>query len=173
MRLRIFRFVSAGLLLGWMILIFALSNETAAVSSQTSGGFSKLLFSFFYPPFNDMSDLSQQEIISEASFIIRKIAHFTIYGFLGVFALLSVISYRRLRYSVRCAAAFLICAAYAACDEWHQTFIAGRNGELRDVIIDSCGALLFIIIFNIILYSVKRRRKSSEIENRSGSEKID
>ena len=32
--------------------------------------------------------------------------------------------------------------AYAATDEFHQLFIEGRSGEVRDVGIDSLGALL-------------------------------
>lgn len=168
MKLKAFRFISVALLLGWMLMIFFLSNETAAVSSQTSGGFSKLLFSLLYPPFREMPSPEQQELVSGASFIIRKLAHFTIYGILGVLALLSVISYGRLSYILRCSSALLICAAYAAFDEWHQTFIDGRSGELRDVILDSCGALTFIIIAGTVIYIRNCRRKKP-----SGSDNID
>lgn len=150
MKLKLFRLASVAVLLGWMLLIFSLSNETAAISSQTSGGFSKLLLSLFYPPFNSLSPAQQQAFIAEISNLVRKSAHFTIYGLLGIFSLLSVISYRRIPYILRAAIALCICTVYAASDEWHQTLIAGRSGELRDVIIDSMGALLFITISILI-----------------------
>lgn len=38
------------------------------------------------------------------------------------------------------AGAFLIAVAYAAIDEYHQTFVSGRNGSPVDVAIDALGA---------------------------------
>ena len=37
--------------------------------------------------------------------------------------------------------ALAICVAYAISDEWHQSFVDGRVGTWRDVLIDSAGAL--------------------------------
>ena len=37
--------------------------------------------------------------------------------------------------------ALAISVAYAISDEWHQTFVDGRVGTWRDVLIDSAGAL--------------------------------
>lgn len=163
MKLKIFRFVSAALLLGWMILIFVLSNETAAVSSQTSGGFSKALLSIFYPPFRDLAADRRQEMIEGISHIIRKSAHFTIYGILGCLSFITVLGYR-LNIYIRCTVALLICVFYAAGDEWHQTFIAGRSGELRDVLLDSLGALLFIAAAAAIV-ALNRRLRGAFIRN--------
>jgi hypothetical protein len=36
--------------------------------------------------------------------------------------------------------ALLVTAAFAASDEWHQTFVEGRGGTITDVLIDSLGA---------------------------------
>lgn len=44
------------------------------------------------------------------------------------------------------AAALLFCVLFAASDEWHQTFIPGRDGNLRDVLIDSAGACIATVI---------------------------
>ena len=38
--------------------------------------------------------------------------------------------------------AFLFCVAYAATDEYHQTFVLYRTGQARDVLIDALGAFL-------------------------------
>lgn len=37
--------------------------------------------------------------------------------------------------------AMLACVAFAASDEWHQTFVPDRFGTLTDVLIDSLGVL--------------------------------
>lgn len=42
--------------------------------------------------------------------------------------------------------AFLLTVLYAASDEFHQTFIPGRNGTLVDVLIDSLGGLTALFI---------------------------
>lgn len=36
-------------------------------------------------------------------------------------------------------------ALYALSDEWHQTFIPGRNGQFADILVDFSGALFALI----------------------------
>lgn len=38
--------------------------------------------------------------------------------------------------------AFLFCVVYAVSDEFHQTMVLYRSGNVRDVLIDSLGAFL-------------------------------
>jgi VanZ family protein len=68
----------------------------------------------------------------------RKIIHFSEY------ALLCLLWWRALepRFGPRRAAliAFLICSAYAATDELHQSFVEGRHATPVDWLIDSAGA---------------------------------
>jgi VanZ family protein len=67
--------------------------------------------------------------------VLRKCAHATEYAVLA--ALL-------LRALANAPAAWLLTVAYAATDEWHQTFVRGRHGSPVDVAIDAAGALLGI-----------------------------
>jgi VanZ family protein len=68
----------------------------------------------------------------------RKIIHFSEY------ALLCLLWWRALEADLgpRRAAliAFLICSAYAATDEFHQSFVEGRHASPVDWLIDSAGA---------------------------------
>ncbi len=41
------------------------------------------------------------------------------------------------------ATTIIICFIYAALDEFHQTFVAGRDGNIRDVFIDTSGSFCF------------------------------
>jgi VanZ family protein len=43
-------------------------------------------------------------------------------------------------------AAFVLTVAYAASDEWHQTFVPGRTGRAADVVVDGVGALVGIVV---------------------------
>jgi VanZ family protein len=42
--------------------------------------------------------------------------------------------------------AFVLTAVYAVSDEFHQTFVPGRNGQLSDVFIDCAGGLSALIL---------------------------
>src|SRR4051794_2931222 len=70
----------------------------------------------------------------------RKIVHFGEYGllcFLWWRPLRTVTNHRR-----AVLLALVIASAYAATDEFHQTFVEGRHGTPVDWLIDSAGAAL-------------------------------
>ena len=43
--------------------------------------------------------------------------------------------------------AFLFAVVFAASDEWHQTFVPGRYGKVRDVALDALGAALALSVY--------------------------
>lgn len=55
-----------------------------------------------------------------------------------------------------------IAVAFAASDEFHQTFVADRGGLASDVVIDSCGALLATGI--VLLLRRRGAQASSSVE---------
>jgi VanZ family protein len=72
--------------------------------------------------------------------VLRKLAHAAEYAVLG--ALLA-----RAIGSLPVAA--LAGVAYAVTDEWHQTFVAGRDGSVRDVLVDAAGVVLGVALFRL------------------------
>ena len=74
-------------------------------------------------------------------FVLRKLAHLTEYAVL-TFLLIRTLSRYWLGWRRILLAAFILAILYAVSDEYHQTFVFGREGALRDVLIDSAGALL-------------------------------
>jgi hypothetical protein len=42
--------------------------------------------------------------------------------------------------------AFAFTVLFAASDEWHQTFVPGRDGNVQDVLIDTAGATLAALL---------------------------
>ena len=93
---------------------------------------------------------SQPDLSSglEQDFILRKIAHLTEYGILTwlVMRALTADIYRT-KYLI---ASVVITLAYAGIDEWHQTWVVGRYGHIRDVLIDAIGIMIVAIFYWII-----------------------
>ena len=93
--------------------------------------------------------------ILQVLFFVRKLAHASEY------AVLALLLYRafvhtalKSRTILSAGLVLLLCAAYAASDEFHQSFVPSRNASLRDVMIDICGAMLAVILY----WSIAMRR---------------
>lgn len=54
----------------------------------------------------------------------------------------SSLTYPKLSPIMQAVLPALIAILYACSDEWHQTFIPGRGGTIRDVGFDSLGVLI-------------------------------
>lgn len=86
--------------------------------------------------FSSQPDLSSG--LGVLDLVGRKLIH------AGEYALLFFLLWRAIRERLRLEAAlwlaFALAVAYGAVDEYHQTFVAGRNGSPIDVAIDGAGA---------------------------------
>ncbi len=95
--------------------------------------------------------------------VVRKCAHVTEYA---IFALLlwralRTVPLLQAKPSISFAAALLGCAAFAASDEFHQTFIKSRTPSVRDVFLDVAGALVGLLIG--LSFAQRDRKKSQRI----------
>ena len=81
-------------------------------------------------------------------FIIRKLGH------IGVFGILALLLWRALSETTAWrrpwAWAFALTVLYAASDEFHQGFVAGRHPSATDVAIDATGALIALVAVGLI-----------------------
>ena len=135
----------------WMAVIFWFSAMPGDVSSEQSGTIVMLLTQLL--SFLGVSP----EAVDEAllSLLVRKAAHMTEY------AVLLLLLRRALRLSgSRCPGltALLLCALYAAGDEFHQSFTEGRGPSPVDVCIDTAGALLMWGLLLALERLLRRRR---------------
>ena len=86
--------------------------------------------------------INQSESFSWIDFVIKKSAHVTEY------AILYWLLFRAMSQNNKDASrkvfikVFVLTVLYALSDEWHQTFVPGREGTLRDVGFDTIGALI-------------------------------
>lgn len=133
-----------------MYFIFYMSSQPGEESSGLSLEVSRLL-AFGY---NKMADkgMSDTDILSFILFIhpyVRKAAHITEYFLLAICVGLPFYVYRIRGFALMFLTG-VICVAYAALDEYHQTFVFGRVGDYHDVIIDSIGVFFGVIVVRIL-----------------------
>ena len=74
-------------------------------------------------------------------FVIKKSAHAIIYAMLANTYLWGLTGWRQVR-RFDVILSLMLAAIYALSDEYHQQFVPGREGSLRDVGIDVLGAVL-------------------------------
>ena len=85
-----------------------------------------VIFGFSAQPTLRVSSVNWQD------FVLRKTAHFLEYFILYF---LFLVPLKKSHHT-----ALLLAILYACTDEFHQLFVIGREGRIRDVIIDSLGA---------------------------------
>ena len=136
---------------GWYAVIWSLSAQTGSESQALSDS---VLEAFGYDIQNSLMSLS-----ALLSFLVRKGAHmgafFALTGLL-VFALWRMVKSPALRG----AAALALCALLAGLDEFHQTFVPGRTGALRDVAIDLMGGACFLLCWALARFILARKKKT-------------
>jgi VanZ family protein len=125
----------------WMGFIFVMSSDFG------SGAHTSVILE---PLILWIKPNASPEEIERVHFLVRKSAH------LSEYAILALLILRAIKLSLRPAArrwswpragvALLIAAAYAATDEWHQSFVPSRTADLKDVLIDSSGALIGVML---------------------------
>jgi len=76
-------------------------------------------------------------------FFLAKSSHFLEYAIL-TFLLIRALQEHKLTKKKIFFLAIILAMGYAFSDEYHQSFILGRNASLRDVLIDSSGVLLVV-----------------------------
>ncbi len=145
--------ISWVLTIAWMILIFYLSSENGAESTNRSTEILKFVELVFGKDF--VSDM-----------ILRKIAHVIEFSVLTVLAFCSARFTNKISHTrsyaespvklvksdneMYIAITLWLTMLTAVLDEYHQLFVEGRNGSIRDVLIDAIGIIIILIIIRII-----------------------
>jgi len=130
-----------------MIIIFAFSSKPAEISGQSSMTIANRIYSIYERITgrvkNDEERLRDLETVDH---IVRKGAHITEFALLAAAMAwpLWISGLRRLRLALGTIGLTVI---YAVSDEFHQTFVPGRSGEIRDVCIDAAGAVIGYFVF--------------------------
>ena len=153
------RLISTVCLLAWMLLIFGFSGQ----NGEESGGLSDKVCHVIVSAAetvtgSDWDEAKELELADAISYPVRKCAHMTEYAILAglAFAMLycyGVKGWKRYAFSI------IIAFVYASCDELHQLFVSERSGKFTDVLIDTAGATIMMMVIYVI--GICRRRKSA------------
>ena len=162
----------------WMVGIYKLSG----MSSNNSNGKSTDIISIFIEDaleitndYGITSSHPNEQKIQRASQLInapmRKVIHATVYFVLAFFIMiLTNIVLDHKKYFLSVLIALILCVIFAGSDEYHQTFVVGRTGQLLDVIIDTTGGIVGILFYSTyqIVYKLGYKKALKEkVENKS------
>ena len=129
----------------WMGIIFWFSTDT--FSGSHTGSILELLL-------RAVGVSIEPAVLARVHFLIRKTAHVAAYAMLALLLFRAFRSGNVLRWRLKWAVwAFLIAAAYAVLDEYHQSFTQERTASLADSLLDmtgSLGALVWLRISALI-----------------------
>lgn len=126
---------------GWYAVIWRFSAQPASVSGSLSDGLLYRLMRLCYPAFAAAPEDVRVTAVESLSFFERKAAHMFLYFVLALLASFAACFFLR-RLTARAGAAAALCGLLAALDEYHQTLVPGRSGEVRDVLVDLSGAAI-------------------------------
>ena len=126
----------------WMLVIFMFSHQPNS-GATTYGIIEKIL-----------PNIQTNTLISTLNFLIRKSAHLTEYFILAILTVSLTKEYTKKQINIFIIS-LIFCFSYAVTDEFHQLFVPGRTGALRDVCIDTVGSILFLVLY-IIYHKYKK-----------------
>ena len=162
--MRVKTFIFTLLTIAWMLLIFSFSHRPGPDSQHDSYEVGMMTGRVVIEDFEEWSFVDQLAFAMKVDHPIRKLAHFTEYFILATL-LVGAVDNRNRKRSLRLLIPWAVAAFYAVTDEVHQFFIPGRNCNVGDVLIDSAGAFVGVLISVLVVDAVGRRRCNLIDEN--------
>ncbi len=139
--------VSWASVLAWMGLIFYLSQIPSLSQASGVGIGESGLWLGFIP--GGMSEW---------------IYHGTMFGGLTLITYVAVRLSSPFQWRTAAWLALAVAVSYASIDEWHQSFVAGRTSDVRDIGKDAMGAVSVILIARVTelsLWDLTRHRRAA------------
>ena len=135
----------------WMCFIFYMSGM--------NGVESKMISSSFVMTISKILNVNDSNLfITQYELLFRKIAHVSEYF------ILCLLLYNYLKYIVINNKIYLyvsmISFIYSISDEFHQSFISGRGCTYIDVLIDTIGICLALIVIVALKYYASKRKSN-------------
>lgn len=127
--------------LAWMLVIFGMSTDIGS-AAHTSRYL--IPFLFWLDPHISWQTIDLVELL------MRKGAHLTEYAILALLLLRGFRGLTNLTFAWRAGVTLAIAVCYAASDEFHQTFVASRTASPHDVMIDTCGAIIGLVVYAVL-----------------------
>ena len=157
----------------WILVIYKLSS----MNTGNSNGKSTNIISIFIEDtlevtnkYGITSSRPNEQKLDRASSLLnrplRKVMHASVYFVLG-FMIIFIVNmfFSNKKYIISALITMFLIVILAGFDEYHQTFVDGRTGQLKDVLIDSAGALVGILFYGTY-YFIYRIGYKKALEDR-------
>lgn len=141
-----------------MLIIFNFSAQPGKQSSEVSEGVVVQILGVVM----DKEDITPP-VIQKFQLPIRKLAHFGVYMLLGFCMISAFEKTFKIKMWINSVLSVFACALYAVSDEIHQNFSESRGPSVTDVLIDTSGSLVGILLFLLILYIYNKSINKSRI----------
>ena len=147
----------------WYGIIWYFSSQPGSTSSDVSADVIKGALISGGSDFSSANESVRLAVSWMLSFFVRKAAHMFLFFMLALLIWLALVP--RIRSRVKRAAAAATCGTLlAALDEYHQTLVPGRSGELRDVLVDLAGILIALALFALPWFAQQIRCRLAKPE---------
>ena len=136
-----------------LVIAFYVIFNFSAQDGETSGSLSRKVTEFIVEILSKIKIINFElklQYIELLHPIIRKLAHFSIYTFVG-FSIMGFMCTFDTRTITKSGVSFFVGVTYAISDEVHQYFIPERGPSIIDVGIDSLGVLTGIFLLVILI----------------------
>lgn len=140
----------------WMAVIFWFSANTGSESSAQSGGIVRLMLHLFFPHYSEWTIHKQELYTHILTLLIRKASHATEYMILSLLFTGCQSWKRSLKRT--CLTSWILVVCYAASDEIHQYFVPDRACRATDVLIDSLGAAIGLLLLYLLICCRSKKR---------------
>ena len=153
------RLLSMVLVIVWMVIVFYFSHQQGEGSGNLSRNIAIKTIEIIDIRKN-IAEESKKEIIKVLEPIIRKLAHLSIYIVGGMLICNCVMQFIS-KDVISIMLSSLIGITYALSDDVHQLFVAGRSGNIKDVVIDSLGVFIGVFTYLLIIRIIDKFRANS------------
>ena len=154
-KIHLYRAILWLITLALLLMMFGFSAQEGTQSGSISGKIARPITDSLAQR-QGLTGQAYWKLYAQVDFAVRKTAHFLEYMLLGLLLTLLLDSYRAHWLS------WAGCTLYAATDEIHQLFVAGRTGKWQDVLLDSSGALAGLLLAMFMLWLIRRRRAKKQ-----------
>lgn len=160
MKKNVLRIILILLLLGTFYIIFGFSSQDGEKSGSLSRRITEKIATLI-PQIQKENEIEKENIMNTMESIIRKMAHFSIYTVVGLL-LMSLVSTYNIKEKNKLIITLTAGIIYASSDEIHQSFVPGRSPMITDVVIDTMGVILGILLIILGKKIIKKYRKNKQ-----------
>ena len=147
----------------WACLIFVMSSMKSNESNNKSKSTINKVVEATVETTNDLgitdkhpSENKMKQVIEKLNGPLRKVAHASEFCILGILVYMCLKAFNIKKYKI-ILFSILLSFIYACTDEFHQSFVQGRTSQFTDVLIDTAGAVIGVILISFIFYLKDKR----------------